>query len=248
MEKEKILRNVLNVFIKYRVKTFPVDCFDLLHQCGYTVITYQRLKSQNEELFEICKTYSDESFRDGYNHIIAYNEEKSIYRIRFSLAHELGHHVLNHSGESKNNEIEANYFASCLLAPRMAIHYTHCKNAWDVAQFFLISEEAAQIAFTDWQTWHQKLSSRGMIMTPLDKDFYHHFYDEQQRCFICSIKTCDFCGKTLYNSVSDRCTSCDLPDAPPAFSNRSYCQQDRRYDDDYSIFQRMEHQWLYEGC
>lgn len=246
MNKENILWNVLNVFMEYRVKMFPTDCFDLLHQCGYTVITYQKLKQKNEELYQMCQDYSDESFRDGKNMVIAYNDEKPALRIRFSLAHELGHHVLGHLNESRENEMEANYFASCLLAPRMAIHYCHCLNALDVARLFQLSDEASRIAYEDYQIWYHQLKAHNLKMTRLDKAFYDHFYDETQERFICNVKTCDFCGRPVYNSVVSHCQSCEVPDFDlPIPSAPLY---DIRQDDDYPIFQRMEYKWLYGDC
>lgn len=53
-------------------------------------------------------------------YIIAYNKKiRSIERIRFTLAHELGHRVMGHSEKEKEwEEKEANHFAMHLLFPR----------------------------------------------------------------------------------------------------------------------------------
>ena len=59
----------------------------------------------------------------GAKRIIAYDENKSPFRIRFSIMHELGHIMLGHSRECAYNEQQANFFASNILAPRMAIHF-----------------------------------------------------------------------------------------------------------------------------
>ena len=42
-------------------------------------------------------------------------------RLRFTLAHELGHVALRHGGEGEHEEREADCFASHLLAPRPVI-------------------------------------------------------------------------------------------------------------------------------
>ncbi|ENJ3284708.1 ImmA/IrrE family metallo-endopeptidase [Enterobacter asburiae] len=69
-------------------------------------------------------------------HVIAYNANDSHSRIRFTLAHELGHHVLGHTQHGKKfreysnqdlnsgnyfEERDANSFAAELLMPREAL-------------------------------------------------------------------------------------------------------------------------------
>lgn len=51
-------------------------------------------------------------------YIVAYNRSMPPARMKFSLAHELGHIVLNHKiGQEKWEEDEANHFARHLLFP-----------------------------------------------------------------------------------------------------------------------------------
>lgn len=189
-----IQKRILDVFAECSVFSFPVDCTSLLEHYGYTLHTYQELGRKNKALYEMCISYSEEAFRDGAHRIIAYNQDKSPLRIRFSLAHELGHHILGHKNETRHNEIEANFFAGNLLAPRMAIYYARCQNARDVSFIFQISEEAAQIAYEDYLRWHEELLLRERRMTALERDMYYHFYRAEQDCFVWNVKTCDFCG------------------------------------------------------
>ena len=62
---------------------------------------------------------------------------------------------MNHTGDSQQNETDANYFASNILAPRIAIHYSECKNANDVSHIFSMSYSAAEIAFDDYRRWRR---------------------------------------------------------------------------------------------
>lgn len=65
--------------------------------------------------------------RRGNNYFILFNKERPSVRIRFSLAHELGHLYVGHLHESSSNdlntenydEIEANAFAAELLIPTL---------------------------------------------------------------------------------------------------------------------------------
>lgn len=235
----KILEATIEVFRECKVKSFPIDCFELLKHYGYRIYTYHELKCKNTELYEMCVGYSDDAFRDGFTKIVAYNEEKPIGRIRFSLMHELGHHVLNHTGNSKTNEKDANTFASYILAPRMAIHYAKCKNANDVAHLFNLSHEASENAFDDYRRWHRHVIIYKMSQS--DKAMYNQFYDENKKCFIWSIKKCDFCGTKLYNSPENHCKICTLPSL-----RESSCTDDILWEDNMRRFHAAHLKWLYD--
>ena len=238
-----IQKRILDVFAECSVFSFPVDCTSLLEHYGYTLHTYQELGRKNKALYEMCISYSEEAFRGGAHRIIAYNQDKSPLRIRFSLAHELGHHILGHKNETRHNEIEANFFAGNLLAPRMAIYYARCQNARDVSFIFQISEEAAQIAYEDYLRWHEELLLRERRMTALERDMYYHFYRAEQDCFVWNVKTCDFCGATLYNSYENHCRGCELPKERPLRSDTP-ALSDILFSDDMERFRRMEARWL----
>ena len=241
MDNNIILKATIQVFHECKTQSFPIDCIDILKHYGYRIYTYTELKKKNTELYKMCVEYSDDAFRVGSNKMIAYNDEKPIRRIRFSLMHELGHHVLNHSGDSRSNEQQANLFASYLLAPRMAIHYANCKNANDVSHAFDISHEAAENAFDDYRRWHRHVVM--YKMSQYDKAMYAHFFDDKKKCFVWSIKKCDFCGKTLYNSIENHCSICTLP---PAHTVHDTPDQSDRWDDNARILRSQRLKWLYD--
>lgn len=90
--------------------------------------------------------------------IIYYNPGDSLKRQRFTIAHELGHYVLNHGynfNDSKNNftmshydcrEVEANQFAMELLIPEIAINILikqrKITNVNELCRIFNVSLEA----------------------------------------------------------------------------------------------------------
>ena len=53
--------------------------------------------------------------------VVVYRAGGHPQRVRFSLAHELGHIVMKHHGTSEEEEREADRFAGCLLCPRPAL-------------------------------------------------------------------------------------------------------------------------------
>lgn len=83
------------------------------------------LESRGARVFAVSGGYQAidaYSFRRGPGALIFLNPSKSIERLRFDLAHELGHLVLHggslHGVDSKERERQANAFASAFLMPR----------------------------------------------------------------------------------------------------------------------------------
>lgn len=105
---------------------------------------------------------SDEAFhiKKGNKFAIIYNENVYKKRLRFTLAHEYGHYIMEHKGmgykqtpilqdrnRTKLEEYEANSFASCLLFPlNVRYKYGHIISAADASDMFDISYRAAEIA------------------------------------------------------------------------------------------------------
>lgn len=227
MDYALINNKVLETFIRGNIKSFPFDCEYLIEELGYKIHKYSEL---SETKLNHCLLVSDESLKLLDN--IYYNDDMPMTRIRFSLAHELGHIVLGHGDYlDPIKETEANYFASYFLAPRMVIHYAKCKNQNDVAKLFRLSQEAAQYAFDDYRRWHRRTVY--YKMNSFDKAMYRYFYNEDQKCFVYSVKNCAYCDSEMYNSPDITCKKC----------NRiTYISPE--YDLDLIV---AENQWLYAG-
>jgi hypothetical protein len=202
-----ILLKILDVYRDCEIQSFPIDCYSILRHYGYRIFTYQNMRDINERLYEYCRNYSEDAFRYGANRIIAYDETKSPFRIRFSIMHELGHIMLGHSKECSQNEHQANFFASNILAPRMAIHFAQCRDENDVSSCFQISREAGSYAFQNYRLWRDSVSRD---VSDIDEAMYHHFYNEDIGKFIFSVTTCSICGETIYNSTDDLCIHCKM--------------------------------------
>ena len=99
MNYHDILVKILDVYRDCEVQSFPIDCYSILRHYGYRIFTYQNIRDINERLYQYCRNYSEDAFRYGAKRIIAYDENKSPFRIRFSIMHELGHIMLGHSRE-----------------------------------------------------------------------------------------------------------------------------------------------------
>lgn len=89
---------------------------------------------------------------EGEKATIGYNQSQHPHRQRFTVAHEIGHLLLGHTGKNfildlnskKPEEIEANQFAAELLMPLEMIKndLKNKKNAKDIAGKYNVSEEA----------------------------------------------------------------------------------------------------------
>lgn len=229
-----ILLKILDVYRDCEIQSFPIDCYSILRHYGYRIFTYQNMRDISERLYEYCRNYSEDAFRYGANRIIAYDETKTPFRIRFSIMHELGHIMLEHSKECSQNEHQANFFASNILAPRMAIHFAQCRDENDVSSCFQISREAGSYAFQNYRLWRESVSRD---VSDIDEAMYHHFYNEDIGEFIFSVTACSICGEMIYNSTDDLCIHCKMDKI------RRECAPARLTKDDRTLV-HMEQQFL----
>lgn len=225
-----IKHTILKVYKDCNIKSFPIDCFNILNTYGIKAYPYDSLP---DKLKEYCMRFSEDAI--NYKDVICYNNHHPTGRIRFSLMHELGHFILKHS-QNDNQDIEqqANFFASNILAPRMAIHYAKCDKTSAISVQFGITKEAAQYAYNDYMKWYQRTIK--FKMTSFDKALYSHFYNSDAKCFVYNIKKCAYCDNPIYNSISYICDDCKK-------SNHIYMIYQPPDDD----FINAENHWLYGG-
>lgn len=119
-----------------RIRTFPVPLKQVLRHCGVRLLPYRDFCREEGCTEEDCFSWFGKdasSIRCGTRFLILYNEKRSpALRIRFSVAHELGHILLGHHAETDEEkrfdrelyelqEEEANCFARNLLCPARAL-------------------------------------------------------------------------------------------------------------------------------
>lgn len=115
---------------KLGVDSMPVQPEDLIRKCRNTRLMQYRdycllpgirdefPDAETQPHREAATTRYD--FTDGKTYWLVYYDTKkvSLERLKFSLAHELGHIVMGHHGTDPAEEIEADFFAAHLLIPR----------------------------------------------------------------------------------------------------------------------------------
>lgn len=154
---------------------FPLDIVLALNDFGailqtaeeYALWCFQRGQFQLARIDEArCFYYTGIG-----KYLIIYDAEKSRKRVRFSLAHELAHIVLEHLNDEITSlsrgglpdfiyyqmEAEANTFAGNLLAPPALIgeyeKLTGRMNADVIARAFDLSSQAAERRLSDYNLW-----------------------------------------------------------------------------------------------
>lgn len=144
----------------------PLDPLEVLMYGGCKVRTYQDISaSTGLSVSEVCNTLESIEGITSYNakrdtYAVAYNTDRYEERIRWTLAHELGHIALNHftdfiqsrliGGTLTDTELsildkEADAFASELLAPNIILYSQQCFDANAIHDTCRISYQAAGI-------------------------------------------------------------------------------------------------------
>lgn len=145
-----------------RISALPIDPLEILGKCKNTAVhTYEevmpRFGVSDPQYFKTLVMESKDALtirRDQGGRVVYemfYDARANRRRMRYTLAHELGHILLNHRMEEPWEEREADYFASQLLAPRpvcnvLAMYGFDTGNPAVIAAAFQLSKTAAEIA------------------------------------------------------------------------------------------------------
>lgn len=156
------------------IKEVPVKITDICRRIGISV-----------------KFANLDAEQDGYSAIV--NDEPIIVinslkrdnaaRMRFTVAHELGHIMLGHVGvyelvnrepSPSDNQIEqqANIFASRLLAPACVLWGCRVKSPEEIMQLCDISHQAAQFRYERMKVLYER---NKFLISPLERAVFEQF-------------------------------------------------------------------------
>lgn len=119
---------------------------DLIENC--IVITYGQACYLYGSTRDLLSRVSEFGFSciQGKRRIILYNEEAPLGCIRFTIAHEIGHAVLEHLDEDDPGaEKEANCFARNLLCPVPVVYGLGLNAPQEFVQVFTVTEPMARV-------------------------------------------------------------------------------------------------------
>ncbi len=182
------------IIFKFGINSLPVPISKLCNQMDIRLFSYIEADS-------LIKAYklTEYTKNDGFatiiqnNYVIFYNENIPKSRIRFTIAHEIGHIVLgdliktNPSGRSRATswnigeqtepdpcEAAANIFASRLLAPACVLWKLGIDNADEISLLCGLSKSASQIRANRMKTL---CTRKKFIASPLEAKVLEQFYD-----------------------------------------------------------------------
>lgn len=154
MTQKKLLETILDIYIKAEVNTFPIDCIKIAQTLEIPLHKYSEL-SKTKQIN--CFSLSDNAFK-LYGEIYINDQFPHKGRQRFTIMHEIGHIIFEHSGELQENEDEADIFASNILAPRIMIHKYRCETSDQIHDIFGLSYEASNRALMDYRKWYENIA------------------------------------------------------------------------------------------
>ncbi len=195
------------------INSFPLDLFQLIKKFKWGLLTYEQMAKENDcSVKYICECLGSDGYSifNGHNYTIAYNNTISnLGRIRFTLAHEIGHIILGHHKDFEVTEIlqdnftkdeykilenEANCFARNILAPAPLVNQM---SLWN--KFFSMP--------SDFGITPLAVRTR---LSLLKNDLYY-LDDEQINNFRSKykpFKVCTKCKKTQLNVEINYCPFC----------------------------------------
>lgn len=171
-----------DTLIKCQIDTLPVNLMAIARHYNIKVIRYSR--SEYIKSLNISESDGFSFFKD--QPIIYYNDSKPYSRVRFTIAHELGHCILGHLSKGKvtnrinseadtysdPQEVQANVFARDLLMPATVLHSLNVQSTEDIARICSVSMQSAEIRYKRML----ELNKRGMYNKhPLERRVYEQF-------------------------------------------------------------------------
>lgn len=151
---EEIKRIITETFVKYKIKSMPIDPLEVGIAHRIPIIPYSAFSEQKRQtLFSISK--DGFSFTENGVWKIYYNDICQYYkRVRYTIMHEIGHYILGHIKTGEEEEAEAMFFAKYALAPIPLIHNMKCEiNILNIMDIFDISYSAAKNTLNNYQKW-----------------------------------------------------------------------------------------------
>ena len=173
------------VLINCKIISVPVHLNLIKKHYGIKIIPYSKAKNYKNFTQKMKNGDGFSTILNGQKIIYFNDKNRTIQRIRFTIAHELGHCLLGHDlsktkyrnseidfDSDSIEEIQANIFARDILMPAIVLHHTDCIKYKDIIKLCNVSKTSAKIREDRMKT----LESRNKFCTsPLERQVYNNF-------------------------------------------------------------------------
>lgn len=181
---EKMAKLVIDIYLDYDIKLFPVDAYDIAERMGFKVSYYSDYPKEEREAFK-------KLFKDGTNlpiegdskhtrNIIINDEIKSPARKQATIFHEIKHIVNCDKEGTQFNEDMATFFSRYMRCPTPYLICKKIESSDIIENKFEISTQMARIAASNVKFRAKKYGYK--IFTyeiPLIKQLLGKEYDER---------------------------------------------------------------------
>ncbi|MCM1400322.1 MAG: ImmA/IrrE family metallo-endopeptidase [Clostridium sp.] len=222
--KQQIKKIVCDVFKKIKEPILPVKLGSIIKSYNnIKLITYSsQIKKYNISYTDlIISAETNDSYavycKSKNRYCIYYNDIdfnlKSSNRVRWNLAHELGHILLGHHTITSSDKLfrsnisnqiydcieeEANYFAQLLLVPHVVLLSFKVQSAREIRSLCKISDKASKRRYIEYINWKKNLNPNDEY----DNAVFHFYY-----AFIYQ-KLCKNCEGTCIQRYGKYCPIC----------------------------------------
>lgn len=174
MDKNIMYKRIYEVYNKCNITSLPINCFKILDAYN---IKYKSFSSATEK--QKCHHATSDAFT--VKKTVFYNETVFERRTAFNIMHEFGHYIMEIPDGTGKDEDDADYFASCILAPRILIHHlTSKKNADEIHDLFGLSYAASNMAVLDYKKWILDIQTKhNRVPSDAEKKLYMLFKPEK---------------------------------------------------------------------
>jgi Zn-dependent peptidase ImmA (M78 family) len=255
--KHAVLR-AYQLLLQLDIKTLPVDPFAIVKNIKHLYLcSWSELKKATgvEDPYHLKRDHADAKvkiIRGTPDYMIVFDDTvKSRERIRWTIAHEIGHIVLGHlvyyegtalhrGGLTEDQydtlEVEANFFAEALLAPSTILRHFNIQAMKEIALLCDISFDAAQKSVDHVKNYQINFQHLEMNLV---KNFFQFFNNEKHhQSMVESIKK--YCGrpqhKEVYN-IRRICKHCRAYILDPEQKYCHICEEEIR--EPLSIYTRL---------
>lgn len=167
---ETVQEKALQTLLDYKINKLPVHLTDICRIKGIRILKNSDAHQLREGEFGLAIKQCEKWY-------IVYDDTDTIQQIRFTVAHELGHLVLNHNmyTPTKTMELEADLFAVFLLMPLCVLRGIGILNP----------EEVAALCNVDLETYRYRTE-----LSPLHNMFLSHSEEKVYEQFSNFIADC----------------------------------------------------------